>query len=230
MNALVVRKKRSEAAAQTECEGRLSRPVTPPLERASRAALKRKRRSTLLGTDFETKRWKRPEPPSRTNSAEHELTNDDITDNPEAETTRCRSVWLTVTRAATSHAGLFVILIVYTVVGGAIFQAIEGAHESEQRADLQRARTQLIRVAWQLANNASHFELFSTNLSQMLDEYDVTTRHAFEHGITAGYDMRIWDYWGSFFFSTTVYSTVGEFNHDVIGSHYSAHKYPDCVI
>ena len=203
MNALVVRKQQSEASAQTEVERSFSLPVTP------RTAQTQNRRRTVVGAEINSQHFNTPDPLPRHNSTDLSCCDDDVTD-ADTVTSRCRTVWLAVTRVATSHAGLFVILILYTVIGGAIFQAIEGPHESEQRSDLQRARDDVIAAAWQLAHNSSDIEDFREHLSQVLDAYDVTNKHAFEHGVTAGDDLRIWDFWGSIFFSTTVYSTVGE--------------------
>lgn len=207
MNALVVRKQQNEASAQTEAERSFSLPATPPL---LRSAQKRNRRRTVVGTDREIEAQRNQNADPFSHDSCSDLVSDDATEDEEAVTSRCRACWLTATRVATSHAGLFVILVIYTVFGGALFQAIEGPHETEQRSDLQRARDDVITAAWQLAQNFTHFDNFSLHLSQVLDSYEVTTRRAFEHGITAGDDMRIWDYWGSFFFSTTVYSTVGK--------------------
>ena len=208
MNALVVRKQ-SETAIQSDAESRPASPTTP--RRLSALAAKlggwRKRRAS-----DDTDAAGRKRRPEFDIDVERDAHDDDVTveEGADDEKVSClRRYCKHAIALVTSQLGLLILLVGYAFFGGGLFQWIESPHEEDEKANLARERRLLTELAWSLAVNESGFDNFTALFDELLSQYDRASKKAFEHGIMAGDDLRIWDYWGSLFFSTTVFTTVG---------------------
>lgn len=113
---------------------------------------------------------------------------------------------------AFSHLGLIVLLLCYSFLGAAIFKKIERVHEKQMLANLKKMRDKIITEALTLScSNASMMNESRENLTNMIFRHEKEVVEAYKHGIRTGPDTILWDYWGSLFFCTTVFTTIGKF-------------------
>ena len=212
MNALVVRKQ-SETAIQSDAESRPSSPTAPKRTLAalvSKLGAKRKRDTGEDNTRKDGSRSPVPDPGDDRHDV-HDVSED--SDDSSTHESCFRRYWKYIISIGSSQLGLLVLLVVYSFIGGAIFQAIEGPHEEDQKADLEREKRQLLQLIWSAIQNETDHDNFTRLFDEQLHSYDKASKKAFEHGITAGDDEKIWDYWGALFFSTTIFTTVGTHLH-----------------
>ena len=154
---------------------------------------------TIFGPGFE---------PGKSSSG-HEQVDIDIDDEETQDPSAFKKCWKKITKIVSSQIGLLVILFAYSFIGAAIFQAIEGPHEEDVVRNITHLRNQLIQSAWNASQSLGNQTNFTERFEEHLHEYEEQLNLAFQHGIQAGKDLRIWDYWGALFFSCTVYTTIG---------------------
>ena len=121
----------------------------------------------------------------------------------------CRRVY----KIVSSTLGLIVALILYSVVGAAVFHAIEGRHEAAEKHDIIAAREQLINNTW--TNFSGEFDdrrqrEFAAFIRRELRLYEQELHEAFLHGVNTDSEVYIWDFWSAFLFCATVYTTIGK--------------------
>lgn len=121
------------------------------------------------------------------------------------EPSKIKKWWTKLTKIVSSQIGLLLILLGYSFIGAAIFQALEQPHEDEVKANITNMRNRLLELFNRSNNMNSSYKLFKEKLL----EYEEELEHSFHFGIKAGDDELIWDYWGALFFSATVYTTIG---------------------
>ncbi|KAK2143771.1 hypothetical protein LSH36_814g01034 [Paralvinella palmiformis] len=119
----------------------------------------------------------------------------------------CRRLY----RIVSSTVGLVVALIVYSVVGAAIFHAIEGRHEVAEKSEILALRERIINETW--ANFTEDFDAaraveFAEHVRGELARYEAELHEAFLHGVNTDSDVYVWDFWSAFLFCATVYTTI----------------------
>jgi hypothetical protein len=113
-------------------------------------------------------------------------------------------------RIFSSHLGLFFILVIYSFIGAAIFQALEGPHETQEKYDIVEMRENIISDLWADSQNDTWDQgNWSAHLREALKDYEGQLHTAFAHGINSDSEERVWDFWGSMFFCATIYTTIG---------------------
>ncbi|KAL3864354.1 hypothetical protein ACJMK2_006044 [Sinanodonta woodiana] len=93
-----------------------------------------------------------------------------------------------------------VLLILYSVLGAAIFMVVEGGQQGDQNiTNVTEIRTNLLSALSSSEDtcNVSKFEL-------LLQRYESDTNK-----INCRRDSTAWNFWESLFFATTVYTTIG---------------------
>ncbi|XP_067944337.1 TWiK family of potassium channels protein 18-like [Watersipora subatra] len=121
-------------------------------------------------------------------------------------------------RAIFLHILLFLSLIIYSFIGAAIFQALEHQNAAEVSIDLVTTKTELLEKVWQLGKEIEDKVNFTVTVDALLTEYDSKISDALWHGIDiedkTQHNMTVvtreqWDFWDSFFYVATVYTTIG---------------------
>ncbi|CAH1784159.1 unnamed protein product [Owenia fusiformis] len=112
--------------------------------------------------------------------------------------------------AISSSLGLMILLLCYSFIGAAIFQAIESPHEQQEKHEIINTREDIIQQIWNVTqeNNMTRdqWRLFTL---ERLEEYEEQVSDAILHGVTSNTSVRVWDFWGALFFCATIYTTVG---------------------
>uniref|UniRef100_T1IHU8 Potassium channel domain-containing protein n=1 Tax=Strigamia maritima TaxID=126957 RepID=T1IHU8_STRMM len=103
-----------------------------------------------------------------------------------------------------THILLVLVLLIYTALGGVMFHYVEGSHENRIKINLDDERIKLSRKIWLLRNvtdEAVWYETFFEDIKRY--EQEIVSAP------TAVTPDRDWDFFGSLFFSGTVYTTIG---------------------
>jgi len=117
-----------------------------------------------------------------------------------------RKTW----KLVTSTLGMVIVLLLFSFVGAAIFKVIEGQHEKAHKQAVQQASIDVIENLWNTSLAVKRNEAaFKLVLKQELQKYEDLLRAAIAEGISSDVDERVWDFWGSFFYCTTIYTTIG---------------------
>ena len=110
-----------------------------------------------------------------------------------------------------SHVGLIAILLVYSFAGAAMFQAIEGRHEKQEKLDILEMRRGVIQKLWNSSVKVKVDPVkFSKLVESQLKLYEGQLYEAFGQGITTDAEVEVWDFWQSLFYCATVYTTIGK--------------------
>ncbi|XP_075973033.1 TWiK family of potassium channels protein 7 isoform X2 [Anticarsia gemmatalis] len=122
-------------------------------------------------------------------------------------------------RAALSHVGLFVALMLYTAGGGLVFRALEYPAEIEKqeyhRERLLTERWNLIRFVSERSNNGTDSDGVEKLLSDHLAVYERVLEEASSSGLTLEVEKNFppteekWSILQAVFFSSTVLTTIG---------------------
>ena len=113
----------------------------------------------------------------------------------------------------TSQLGLIVLLLCYTFAGAAIFQAIEEPNEQREIDNIENARSKFIADTYALAHKHETTVEFDKDMKELLEKYEIKLTYLITHGISAGKDDTVWDYWGSLFFCATIFTTIGKYDY-----------------
>ena len=129
--------------------------------------------------------------------------------------TRCYKIQKFLSRVyhfLSSHLGLVIVLLIYSFIGAAIFQAIETPNELKrmQAREINADKGAELLVNW--TREATYFDkdeikqFFADKIRDFPDEIS-----AFVSNSTGDIPQyRHWDFWGSLFFCATVFTTIGE--------------------
>ena len=116
-----------------------------------------------------------------------------------------------VYKICSSHVGLIILLILYSFMGAAIFRAIEGPHETQEKEEIQEVRDEVIVSVWNTTFAVKRNEAaFKQLMTQELKKYESKLYDAFSHGINTQSETVVWDFWGAMFFAATIYTTIGK--------------------
>ncbi|KAF0301235.1 TWiK family of potassium channels protein 7 [Amphibalanus amphitrite] len=122
-------------------------------------------------------------------------------------------------RSVGSHVGLLLLLVVYTAGGAKIFQDIELPSET---AEFDRVYNHVMarrhHLVWKIVNNTDVINL-DRLVGSLLQEYETELLRAVRSGVdvTPGQPVHKykWTYIHSVFFSSTVLTTIGEFEQTI---------------
>jgi len=118
----------------------------------------------------------------------------------------CRRIY----KIITSHLGLIAFLLAFSFLGAAIFQAIEGHNEKDEKADIQWLREEVINRVWNASSAVKRNEqAFRLLMRLEMKKYESHLYAAFGEGVNTATDVEVWDFWGSLFYCATVYTTIG---------------------
>ncbi|XP_054269562.1 TWiK family of potassium channels protein 7-like [Macrosteles quadrilineatus] len=116
-------------------------------------------------------------------------------------------------KAATSHVGLFVALIVYTALGGLIFRHLEYPDELSRLRQLEsQVREERRWLLWDMYNGSLSYIQYD----QALARYEVVVQEVAKGGVqlplsdtTHIHSLARWSYLQAVFFASTVLTTIG---------------------
>lgn len=122
-------------------------------------------------------------------------------------------------RAALSHVGLIIALMLYTVGGGFVFRALEYpaeiAKQEYHRERLLEERYNLIRFVADFNSNATGYDSLEEMLSDHLAVYEKVLEAASSSGLALEIERQFpaaeekWSILQAVFFSSTVLTTIG---------------------
>ncbi|XP_060072789.1 potassium channel subfamily K member 9-like [Ylistrum balloti] len=108
-----------------------------------------------------------------------------------------------------SLIGLIIILIIYTLIGAALFQAVERPYEQAQKNSLISYKQQVLKSiknsTIQLNSRKITMERWENITRDLLDQYETTARSSAYGSISE----EKWSFYGALFFCGTVYTTIG---------------------
>ncbi|XP_069140159.1 potassium channel subfamily K member 18-like [Argopecten irradians] len=108
-----------------------------------------------------------------------------------------------------SLIGLILILIIYTLLGAALFQAVERPYEQEQINNLINYKHQVLKdikdSTYQLNSGKINLSEWENQTRDLLDEYESTARSSAYGSLSE----EKWSFYGALFFCGTVYTTIG---------------------
>lgn len=102
--------------------------------------------------------------------------------------------------------GLIFLLIIYTLLGAAIFMITEGTEEDGQKEGIYRKREDVIAILLNLSNKLVDTEEFKNKSRNVLIDYEDTVRNT-DYSSTG---QQVWSFWGSMLFCGTIYTTIGK--------------------
>ncbi|XP_033756807.1 potassium channel subfamily K member 9-like [Pecten maximus] len=120
-----------------------------------------------------------------------------------------RKFLMTVYSIIKSLIGLIIILIIYTLLGAALFQAVERPYEQEQKNSLISYKEQVFKdikdSTYQLNSGKITLSKWENQTRDLLDQYESTARSSAYGSISE----EKWSFYGALFFCGTVYTTIG---------------------
>lgn len=117
--------------------------------------------------------------------------------------------WLrTLYKGARSLVGLIILLVLYSVIGAALFMWIESNYEQKYKSNIVSTRNILL----EQLSNMSHMQYtaaWRASTEAMLVEYESAVREAIKNDVVTDSTVNVWNFWGSLFFTFTVYTSIG---------------------
>jgi len=123
---------------------------------------------------------------------------------------KCKKIWYCIQQLLSSSVSLVLLLVIYTLVGGAILHHTEYDRELQMHAELDDVRRRVIA------------DIVNLTTSESRDSSDVTLADAIEALVVEYGDARQslnpssaapdWTFSGAMYFCMTVYTTIGQFS------------------
>ena len=164
-------------------------------------------------------------------SSQTEMINNSNNTSPENDSRylclqKTKGVFKTIYKIISSHLGLVLILLGYSFIGGAIFQALESPLEAQEKHDILQLRETIIASMWNdsvlkaiwsndtqnITGDIGEREIFAAQVRDELIKYELRLLEVFPHGFTSNPNERVWDFWGALLYSATVYTTIGKYD------------------
>ncbi|KAK9502024.1 hypothetical protein O3M35_012634 [Rhynocoris fuscipes] len=126
-------------------------------------------------------------------------------------------IW-TLSRKWFTHIFLFLIIALYSLMGGFLFHHIEGRAEQQNVIDIIQHRKDVLLEIRQFFNEFSPMESeedeqrWLGRSTQAIREYEAVLLEHFKqdtHIMSKG-DKPMWDFWSSVFFCGTIFTTIGK--------------------
>ena len=117
-------------------------------------------------------------------------------------------VTCTILKAVSSHMGLFILLLGLSLIGGSIFALVEGPAEYETKQGVVIARQTVFEGFWGISKSSGPKANWTFEASKLLAAYEEKLIAACVKGYIPNSPKK-WTFWGSFFFTLSVYSTIG---------------------
>ncbi|XP_069692216.1 potassium channel subfamily K member 18 isoform X2 [Periplaneta americana] len=110
-----------------------------------------------------------------------------------------------------THIFLFLVVLSYSLIGAAIFVAVEGSHEIKEQANIRRERYALIRQLRELTRDpvlAENDEMWEGRAVDTMRDFEDVLLESFRHGVTPQQND-VWSFWNAVFYCGTIYTTIG---------------------
>ncbi|KAL5022084.1 hypothetical protein ScPMuIL_001239 [Solemya velum] len=116
-----------------------------------------------------------------------------------------------VYRVLKSLIGLVFLLVIYTVVGAFIFEAIESPNEAHYKSNVMATRRDMVSKLLNASQLLKHKDTISwgNDTEKLLLNYEKQILKAYKNGINTPSDEQVWTFWGALFFCGTTYTTIG---------------------
>ncbi|CAG9791693.1 unnamed protein product [Diatraea saccharalis] len=111
-----------------------------------------------------------------------------------------------------SNVGVIVLVVLYTIAGAFMFQAIEGAAQMERENNMTRERDNTAQYLWHnvtLTLNLFNETELKKRISVELHKYQGKVVSAARRGWDGGRSSRQWSFSSAFLYSLTVITTIG---------------------
>ena len=139
--------------------------------------------------------------------------------------TTCKYLCSYLYRLLTSTFGMVIMLVVYAFIGAAIFKLIEGTHENQQSKMVNKVAVDIIDNVWNCSLEVKKSEkAFKLLMKQELIKYEHQLRESIAQGVTWDTEIKVWDFWGSFFYATTIVTTIGEWSVRPLDKSHKSHN------
>lgn len=117
--------------------------------------------------------------------------------------------WLrTLYKGARSLVGLIILLVLYSVIGAALFMWIESRYEQKYKSNIVTTRNILLERLSNLSHVLDNSE-WKASAVTMLVEYESAVREAVKNDVVTDSTVNVWNFWGALFFTFTVYTSIG---------------------
>ncbi|KAG6449863.1 hypothetical protein O3G_MSEX006302 [Manduca sexta] len=112
-----------------------------------------------------------------------------------------------------THFFLTLCLVLYSIMGAAIFMTLEGPHEAKFDKNLTDVRRTLADKMYNILNNKAILEDplldFLTVIEEDLIQYEVEYTECMKHLNNHDVKKKTWTFWNSMFYAGTIYTTIG---------------------
>ncbi|KAK6633118.1 hypothetical protein RUM43_012862 [Polyplax serrata] len=112
-----------------------------------------------------------------------------------------------------THIFLFLVVLLYSLLGALLFVTVEGSHEDSEKEDIQKVFNKFVLNLRSLAMERDvvyDIKLWEKNVREMMDPYEKQLLDSFNHGVTPD-KHKTWTFWNSMFYCGTIYTTIGEY-------------------
>lgn len=120
----------------------------------------------------------------------------------------CRTLWCSFNNSYWKLAGMFLAVLLYTLIGGAVFVAVERPNELQAIQEAREATNQSLAAFVEMLTNSTNLTVEEAqNLTVQFLELGRVAAEATES--LAFEQNPIWDFSSALFFASTVITTIG---------------------
>ncbi|KAF2353625.1 Potassium channel domain [Trinorchestia longiramus] len=107
-----------------------------------------------------------------------------------------------------THVFMFLMIAAYTALGAALFIMIEAPHENTEKLIIEYERNRLIDDLFVESKLHERHE-WREMAKARIRPYEDKLMTSYSHGVSADTDDRVWTFWKSMFFCSTITTTIG---------------------